>query len=406
MTTLIGPFKEIITMSDVPSKGAIEAFDILTDGGIVIEGEQIVTLGKFTDLEKEHSNIHLIEGEQVLLPGLIDCHTHMCFGGSRAGDYAQRVGGKTYQEILKNGGGIHDTVRKTRAESLEELQSTLSKRASRHLSEGVTTTEVKSGYGLSVEVELKMLRAVKNVNAQHSIDLIPTCLAAHVCPKEFDGTKSYLEYIIKELFPVLKSEQLANRIDVFVEDGAFDTELSTWYLQEAKKAGFELTLHADQFSSGGSAVAVNLGAVSADHLEASTDEDIERLANSDVVCTVLPGASLGLGMHYSPARKLLDKGCCVAISTDWNPGSAPMGDLLIQTALLGAAEKLSIGECIAGITIRAAKALRLTDRGSLSSKLLADMIAFPTGDHREIFYQQGKLKPSVVWKRGVLNDFS
>lgn len=402
MAKLIGPFKEIISMADVPDKGAIENLSILKNGGIVIEENKIVETGDFTELTKKYDEIHEIDSDHVLLPGLIDCHTHMCFGGSRAGDYALRVGGKTYQEILKNGGGIHDTVNKTRNESQEQLQESLIKRAQRHLSEGVTTCEVKSGYGLSIESEVKILKAIKEANKEISTDLISTCLAAHVCPKEFDSPKAYLEHIVADLFPILMSENLTKRIDVFVEDGAFDPELTTWYLGEAKKAGFELTLHADQFSSGGSEVAVKVGAISADHLEASSDEDVKRLANSNVVCTVLPGASLGLGMHYSPARKLLDQGCCVAISTDWNPGSAPMGDLLIQTALLGAAEKLSIGECIAGITTRAAKALNLTDRGKLSSGLLADMIAFPTHDHREIFYQQGKMKPDMVWKKGVL----
>lgn len=404
MTQLIGPFKEIITMSNVPDKGPIEKIDILKDSGIVINGGNIVSIGLFSSLQKKHQNIYKIDDDHVLLPGLIDCHTHICFAGSRVNDYAQRVEGKTYQEILKNGGGIHDTVDKTRNENLENLQLSLTKRANRHLSEGVTTCEVKSGYGLSIEAELKMLKAIKNVNKNLSIDLIPTCLAAHICPKEFCNSKLYLEHIIKYLFPILKSERLTNRIDIFAEDGAFDTKLSTWYLQEAKNAGFELTLHADQFSSGSSKIAVELEAISADHLESSTDIDIKRLADSDVVCTVLPGASLGLGMHYSPTRKLLDSGCCVAIATDWNPGSAPMGDLLIQAALLGASEKLSIGECIAGITVRAAKALNLKDRGKLSNGIPADMIAFPTNNHKEIFYQQGKLKPDIIWKRGEIQN--
>lgn len=402
MAKLIGPFSEIITMSDVPEKGAIGNFTVLKSGGIVVQDDKIIEVGDFSALRAKNDNVIEIKSDHVLLPGLIDCHTHMCFGGSRAGDYALRVGGKTYQEILKNGGGIHDTVNKTRNESQENLRSSLIKRAQRHLSEGVTTCEVKSGYGLSVASELKILRAIKEANQTIPSDLISTCLAAHVCPKEFDNPRAYLEHIVTDLFPILISENLTNRIDVFVEDGAFDPKLTTWYLGEAKKAGFELTLHADQFSSGGSEVAVNMKALSADHLEASSEEDVKRLADSDVVCTVLPGASLGLGMHYSPARNLLDQGCCVAISTDWNPGSAPMGDLLIQTALLGAAEKLSIGECIAGITIRAAKALNLSDRGKLASGLLADMIAFPTHDHQEIFYQQGKMKPDMVWKKGLL----
>ena len=402
MKTLIGPFIEIITLEDAPFKGALaeDALGLITNGGVLVENGQIIEVGIFSELEGQADRIETIQGDHVLLPGLVDSHTHICFGGSRAGDYAQRVAGRTYQEILKNGGGIHDSVNKTRAASEAELRDLVILRANRHLSEGVTTIEVKSGYGLSVDEEIKILKAIQLADKKVASELISTCLAAHVCPKEFDDHEVYLDHIVENLFPILKEQNLTNRIDIFTEDGAFDTSLSAKYLSQAKEAGFEITVHADQFTSGGSKVAVEAGAVSADHLEATSDEDVAILANSDTVATVLPGASLGLGMHYSPARKLLDAGCCVAIATDWNPGSAPMGDLLIQTALMGAAEKLSIPECIAGITYRAAKALNLTDRGRIKSGQLADLIAFPVSDHREIFYQQGKIKPNAVWKSG------
>lgn len=403
MKRLIGPFKEIITMSEAPLKGALaeNTLGLIIKGGVLIEEDQIVTVGDFESLRKKADDIDLIKGDRILMAGLIDSHTHICFGGSRAGDYAQRVAGKTYQEILKNGGGIHDSVNKTRAASETELTDLVKLRAKRHLEEGVTTIEVKSGYGLSVEEEIKMLRAINSANALVPADLITTCLAAHVCPKEFDNHEAYLEHIVEHLFPELKKQGLTNRIDIFTEDGAFDTQLSANYLAQAKAAGFDITVHADQFTSGGTQVAVEAGAVSADHLEATSDEGVKLLANSDTVATVLPGASLGLGMHYSPARKLLDAGCCLAIATDWNPGSAPMGDLLIQTALMGAAEKLSIPECIAGITFRAAKALNLADRGRVKAGQLADLISFPVSDHREIFYQQGKIKPDMIWKAGT-----
>ncbi|MEO9804288.1 MAG: imidazolonepropionase [Reichenbachiella sp.] len=403
MKRLIGPFKEIITLSEAVHKGPLteDALGLIEQGGVLIEDEVIVEVGEFENLKKQADIIDRIKEDQVLLPGLIDSHTHICFGGSRAGDYAQRVAGKTYQEILKNGGGIHDSVNKTRAASQEELTDLVKARAKRHLLEGVTTIEVKSGYGLSVQEEIKMLQAIKSANQKIPADLITTCLAAHVCPKEFDSHEDYLNHVVEHLFPELKKQELTNRIDIFTEDGAFDTKLSAKYLAQAKEAGFEITVHADQFTSGGTRVAVEAGALSADHLEATSDEDVRILAGSETVATVLPGASMGLGMHYSPARKLLDAGCCLAIATDWNPGSAPMGDLLVQTALLGAAEKLSITECVAGITYRAAKALNLSDRGRIKAGQLADLIAFPVGDHREIFYQQGKIKPNKVWKKGV-----
>jgi len=403
MKRLIGPFKEIVTMSDAPLKGALteDALGLILNGGVLIEDGQIVAVSGFEDLKKQAYDIDLIKDDRILMAGLIDSHTHICFGGSRAGDYAQRVAGKTYQEILKNGGGIHDSVNKTREASESELTDLVKLRAKRHLEEGVTTIEVKSGYGLSVEEEIKMLRAINSANSLVPADLISTCLAAHVCPKEFDNHEAYLKHIIKNLFPQLKAQNLTGRIDIFTEDGAFDTKLSAKYLSEAKAFGFDITVHADQFTSGGAQVAAEAGALSADHLEATSDEDVQLLAKSDTVATVLPGASLGLGMHYAPARKLLDAGCCLAIATDWNPGSAPMGDLLIQTALIGASEKLSIPECIAGITFRAAKALNLADRGRVKTGQLADLLSYPVSDHREIFYQQGKIKPNMVWKAGT-----
>lgn len=403
MKRLIGPFKEIITMSAAPLNGPLseDKLGLIAHAAVLIEKGIVIEVGPFEKLKSKADTVDRVSGDHVLLPGLIDSHTHICFGGSRAGDYAQRVAGKTYQEILKNGGGIHDSVDKTRAATKDELTDLVKARAKRHLKEGVTTIEVKSGYGLSVEEEIKMLQAIKSADAKIPADLITTCLAAHVCPKEFDNHESYLEHVIEHLLPELKKQELTQRIDIFTEDGAFDAQLSLKYLSTAKEMGFDITVHADQFTSGGTQVAISAGALSADHLEATADEEIKLLAQSETVATVLPGASLGLGMHYAPARKLLDAGCCVAIATDWNPGSAPMGDLLVQTALIGAAEKLSIPECIAGITYRAAKALNLSDRGRIEAGLIADMISFPVGDHREIFYQQGKVKPDRIWKTGI-----
>jgi imidazolonepropionase len=269
------------------------------------------------------------------------------------------------------------------------------------LQEGVTTIEVKSGYGLSLEEELKMLRAIKGAGLLTKATLIPTCLAAHMVPKDFAGSETeYLDQVLHTLLPAVQQAALAARIDIFIEETAFSATTAMDFLAQAKQLGFDITVHADQFSSGGSAVAVATGASSADHLEASNETDISRLASADIVSVVLPGASLGLGMHYAPARRLLDAGSCVAIASDWNPGSAPMGDLLLQAALLSAAEKLSTAEVLAGLTSRAAKALQLKDVGRLAPGFAADMQAYPTADYRDLLYYQGKMKPIQVWKAG------
>ncbi|MEO3407171.1 amidohydrolase family protein [Mucilaginibacter sp. CAU 1740] len=217
-------------------------------------------------------------------------------------------------------------------------------------------------------------------------------------PKDFDGNESeYLKQLLNDLLPKIKQQGLADRVDIFIEQSAFNTSDALFYLSRAKQMGFEVTVHADQFTTGGSEVSVKARAASADHLEASGDYEIKLLANSDTVAVTLPGASLGLGMGYAPARKLLDAGACLAIASDWNPGSAPMGDLLMQASVMAAAEKLSTAEVLAGLTYRAAQALKLNDRGTLSKGKLADMQAYPCSDYREILYHQGKLKPTKVY---------
>jgi len=406
---LIGPFKQLVTMTDLPLKGALsdEQLTIIDDAGMLIEDGKILAIGLFKnmvlDAENATTEITTLQGDHVCLPGFIDAHTHICFGGSRAKDYAMRNAGKTYLEIAKAGGGIWDTVTQTRKASTEELIKKTIKRTKQHLKNGVTTLEVKSGYGLSVSEELKMLRAIKYTNAQTPLDLIPTCLAAHMKPKDFLGTNTaYLEEISSALFPILKEENLSNRIDAFIEESAFSKEEIRPYFKKAQEMDFDITVHADQFSTDGSAVAVEFGAISADHLEASTDKEIELLSKSNVIATALPGASLGLGCGFTPARKLLDAGCSVAIASDHNPGSAPMGDLLTQAAILQTFEKLSNAEVLAGITYRAAAALNLTDRGQIKEGLMADFVLFHTNDYNEILYNQGSFKPCMVFKNGAL----
>ncbi|MDO9552759.1 imidazolonepropionase [Rhodonellum sp.] len=405
--TFIGPIRQAVTLANLPLKGALrdEQLQVIQGAGILIKNQEIFKIGPYEDLYPEALTVdaemvYLTE-DFVALPGFVDCHTHLCFAGSRANDFAMRNAGKSYLEIAKAGGGIWDTVTQTRNASLEALVEGTVKRANRHLFEGVTTIEVKSGYGLSLSEEIKMLHAIKQANSETAADLIPTCLAAHICPKDFEGSaKEYLETISNELFPILKSENLSNRIDAFIEDSAFSPDDIADYFQKAKDLGLDITVHADQFHVGGSEVAVAFGAISADHLEASTEREIALLANSNTIAVALPGASMGLGVAFTPARKLLDAGGALAIASDWNPGSAPMGDLLMQAAVLGTYEKLSNAELLAGITCRAAAALGLSDRGSIAVGKLADIIFFQTSDYKDITYHQGKLKPEMVWKKG------
>ncbi len=406
MKKLTGPFTQILPLAGLPLKGALtdEQLHIIPNGGVLIEDGLILAVDDFETLRKTYpsAQIEEITGDYVLLPGFIDCHTHICFAGSRAKDYAMRNGGKTYLEIAQSGGGIWDSVTQTRAADEAMLTDLLLKRIQRHVSEGVTTIEIKSGYGLSVDAELKQLNAIKAAADKTNASLVSTCLAAHMLPKDFNGNhQEYLQHILQNLLPLIKQKGLSNRVDIFIEQSAFNTSDALNYLAKAKQMGFDITVHADQFTTGGSEVAVKARAASADHLEASSDYEIKLLANSDTVAVTLPGASLGLGMPYAPARKLLDAGACLAIASDWNPGSAPMGDLLMQAAVMAAAEKLSAAEVFAGLTARAAQALKLIDRGTLTKGKLADMQAYPSNDYREILYMQGKLKPTHVWTADV-----
>ncbi|WP_405206293.1 imidazolonepropionase [Aquimarina sp. LLG6339-5] len=405
----IGPFKQLLSMDGLPLKGALkdEELPIIENAGILTVGERIHTIGNYNEIQQVAKSLDAeviqLQSDYVCLPGFIDAHTHICFSGSRANDYAMRNAGKSYLEIAKSGGGIWDTVTNTRTASQEELCHSVIKRANYLLKNGITTVEVKSGYGLSIQEELKMLRAIQGANESLESDLIPTCLAAHMLPKDYDGThEEYLNDIATNLFPYLITEKLTNRIDAFVEQSAFSKENIKPYFNKAIEMGFDITVHADQFTTNGSEIAVEINAVSADHLEASTDIEIKMLAESDVVSVALPGASIGLGCDFTPARKILDAGGVLAIASDWNPGSAPMGDLLTQACILGTFEKLSNTEVLAGITTRAAAALKLDDRGKLAPKMIADFCFFSTDNYNEILYHQGKLTPNQVWKRGAL----
>ena len=390
-------------MVNLPERGAISdnSLEIIDDGGVVIEDGKIIEVGDFLSLSKNNLDVRKITYPCVLLPGFIDSHTHVCHYGNRSDEYAKRNSGISYQQILEEGGGIHNTMNSTSNSTEEQLTDDTLNRLKRHFQEGVLTCEVKSGYAPNLEDEVRMLRIINEIDISKDIDLIPTCLAAHVTPKKYESSKKYLDSIVNDLLPIIKEENLSNRVDIFIEEKAFSITEASNFLEKIKN-DFYITAHANQFTSGGLKVGVDNGAVSVDHLEVITDQEINYLSKSDTTGVVLPGCSLGLGIPFAPARKLLDYNCKVSIASDWNPGSAPMGDLLMQASLLGSTEKLSNAEVLAGITCRAANALSLEDRGSLENGKIADMIGFKTNDFRDILYNQGKLKPSFICKRGKI----
>ena len=408
---LIGPFKQIITLANLPLRGKLadEQLQIIENGGILVKEGVVEEVASFHDLSEKFpdAEIEPVAGTQVCLPAFADCHTHICFGGNRANDFAMRNAGKSYLEIAESGGGIWSSVQHTRSAAEEELITSTLERVNFLLSLGITTIEIKSGYGLDAENELKMLRVIRKVQTMTEATLIPTCLAAHLKPRDFEGSNSdYLNYITDTILPLVKEEKLAKRVDIFIEKSAFQPEEGRDFLLKAKELGFDITVHADQFTPGSSRIAVEVGAKSADHLEATADDDIAFLANSETVAVALPGASLGLGEKFTPARKILDANGILAIASDWNPGSAPMGNLVTQASILAAFQKLSTAEVLAGMTFRSAYALGLEDRGKLEKGMKADFVTYKTDNFQNVLYRQGSLEAETVYVNGkrVGND--
>ena len=403
---LIGPFKQILTLNHLPLRGKISdnQLEIIENGGILVKDHLIEDIGNFENLKMENPSVsieNMSQESQIALPAFVDCHTHICFGGNRANDFAMRNAGKTYLEIAESGGGIWSSVQHTRNASEEELLHTLLQRITSLLKLGIATIEIKSGYGLDLENELKMLRVIKKAQEKTMATLVPTCLSAHLKPRDFEGSsQEYLQYILSEILPKVKEENLAKRVDIFIEKSAFQPQESKEFLLKAQEMGFEITVHADQFTPGSSRIAVEVAAKSADHLEATTEEDLEFLAKSTTVAVALPGASLGLGEPFTPARKILDKNGILAIASDWNPGSAPMGNLITQAGILATYEKLTTAEVLSAITFRAAKALNLEDRGVLKKGMKADFVTFKTNNFQNILYHQGSLVAESVFVNG------
>ena len=402
---LIGPFVQIITLRDVPVRGPLvdDALEIIPDGGILVEGDRIVAVGNFEFLYYEHEpdDVEDIDVPAVAFPGFIDCHTHACFAGTRVDDFARWIGGASMEEVVQAGGGLQATVFDTRHQGLLHLARDLEARLSDQLYHGITTTEVKSGYGLDVDTELRMLRVISELNRESVWDVVPTCYAAQAVPLGYESPRAYCSFLLEELLPRLRDEQLTNRFDITVDERIFDVETARWFLNVIKAEGYDLTVHAEQFGAGGADLAVELNARSADDLTMLKTGALERLAKSETIPVVLPGSSLGTGRPFAPARRLLDAGGSLAIASNWNPHTAPMGNLTAQAGILAAYERLSCAEVLAGITVRAAAALNLNDRAQLAPDFRADLVCYVTEDWRELIYRQGGLGDAwMVWKDG------
>ena len=382
-----------------------ENFTVIKDAAIAFKASKIVWIGKASDYKQHITAKKIVNAKgMIATPGFVDCHTHLVFAGTREGEFVKRIKGKSYMEIAKEGGGIMSSVRKARAASFDELYESGFKRLDRILSFGVTTCEVKSGYGLESQTEGKILKVIKRLNKDHAVDLVPTFLGAHEIPTEFKSNRGkYIEIIKKEMIPKFAEEKLAEFCDIFCEEGVYTTDESRDILETAKEYRFKIKLHADEFvDTNGAALAAELGAVSADHLMAANEDGLKKMARGGVVGVILPGTSFNLGStKFAPARKMIELGLKVAIATDFNPGSSMCEFLPLMGTIACTYMKLTSEEVLKGITINAAYALaREKEIGSIAIGKKADMVLMdiPSFDYFPYHYGVNHLKE--VWKVG------
>ena len=379
-----------------PLRGeALGEADVIEDAFVLCAGGRIEAVGRMRDLPPLDGDVDELDGRgRSALPGLVDCHTHACFAGDRAREFELRSRGASYEELHAAGGGILSTVEATRSAGEAGLRAAVQRHRGWMRAHGTTTFEGKSGYGLDLDTELAQLRAVRAAGG------VPTWLGAHAVPPEFEGADSYLEFALSEVLP--EASKLAEAADVFVERGAFDAGQARRYLEACRDAGLALRLHADQFTeAGGIALAVELGARSVDHLEATGDAGVRALARSAVAAVLLPIAALVLSRPMPPARDLADAGAIVALATDFNPGSAFCESLPVVMSLACTQMGLSPAESLAACTVNAAHVLGRAERkGRLAPGFDADIVLLDAPDWRHLAYHLAGELVAVVLENG------
>lgn len=398
LLTLSGSFKDESTLG------------IVRDGAIAIQGKKIVWIGETPHIPRgllDEPGVKVIEAKgKVVMPGLIDPHTHFIFAGSREDEFEMRIRGRSYLEISARGGGILSTVEATRKASFEELYALGERRLTRMLSKGVTTVEGKSGYGLSLEDELKILSVMKRLRAYHPMEIVSTFLGAHALPVEFQNNRTrYVDLVIEEMIPRVAQEGVAEFCDVFCEEKAFTLEESRRILEAGKRFGLKPKVHADQLTPGGGAeLAAEVGAFSADHLEYVSDNGIERMAERGVTAVLLPGATFFLAMkQFPPARKMLERGVPVALATDFNPGSSMTESLPLIMTMGCTFFRMTPQEVIKAVTIQAARSLdREKKIGSFEVGKQADVIVLDIPNHKYLPYHFGVDHVELVIKKGQI----
>ncbi|PYK78925.1 MAG: imidazolonepropionase [Verrucomicrobia bacterium] len=379
---------------------------IIPDGGLLAANGRITHIGKTPEIEKLcQRDTEVVDARGcAVLPGFVDAHTHLVFAGNRLEDFESRARGETYEQIAKRGGGIQTTVQATRAASEEDLFALAKGRASWFLKNGTTTIEAKSGYGLTLKDELKILRVIRRVGTETPLETVPTFLGAHAFPAEFrENHGGYISLIIDKMLPAIGEEKLAEYCDIFCEQNYFDVDDSRRILTAAKQHGLKLRMHVDQLTnSGGATLAADLAAITADHLEQTGADGISALAKAGVQPVLLPGSVYALGSKkYPKARQMIDAGLAVALATDFNPGSSPSASIPMMLSLAVTQMRMSPAEAITAATINAAASLgRIESIGSLEAGKLANFVIYNCDEYRELAYWFGVSLVRDVFVRG------